>query len=556
MKTTTALFLVFFGFFSFTQSQWVSNFGGFAQGDINFDNAKGNAITSDNSGNCYITGYSLENSTGNDIVTIKYNSEGTMVWAKGYDGSAHADDAGYGICVDQYGNVYVVGQAYNDSRNLDLILIKYDANGNEMWANSYGATNGNYEDKGFGITVDEDCNIYVTGYTTNTDGYTDIVTRKYDANGNVAWTELEDGASGSGLNGEGLSISVSASGNVFVAGYTNSGVSGNDIMVIKYNSGGEVQWTKSINGGGNAEDKAWGIVVDTDDNSYITGYITDENEGFNYYTAKLDESGNIVWADSHDGGEYGTDKAWGIVVDTDGSVFITGESVNSSGNSDYLTIKYSSSGVIMWDAVYDGNGNGDDAASAICIVSEASGLKKIVVTGKSWSTNDNFDYATVKYDYVTGDQVQVSLYSMNSQTNDVANAMTTVDSKVVITGFSQLVIDGPVSPSVISTLSINFGERSDLISNNSTPGQFRLKQNYPNPFNPSTTISFDLPESGITKLTIFDVLGKEVAVLVNYSLNAGTHNITYTNSNLASGIYFYELRFGSHRDIKKMNLIK
>jgi len=555
MKTTTALFLVFFGFLSLTQSQWVSNFGGFAQGDINFDNAKGNAITSDNSGNCYITGYSLENSTGNDIVTIKYNSEGTMVWAKGYDGTAHADDAGNGICVDQYGNVYVIGQSFNDSRNIDLTLIKYDANGYEVWDKIYGVTEGNYEDKGFGITVDEDCNIYVTGYTTNTDGYTDIVTQKYDANGNVAWTELEDGA-GSGLNGEGLSIKVSASGNVFVAGYTNSGVSGSDIMVIKYNSGGAVQWTQTINGSGNAEDKAWGIVTDLEDNAYITGYITNSTEGFNTLTAKLDTDGNIIWQDSFNGEGNAADKAWGIVTELDGSLYITGETYTVNGGTDYVTIKYNSDGDLIWSQIYDGTGSGEDVASSICIVTETSGVKKVVVTGKSWGTNDNYDYATVRYSPTSGDQLQVNLYAMTNQTDDVANDITTSDSKVYITGFSELIVDGPGGASVISTQSLEMGERSELVSNNNTPKEFRLFQNYPNPFNPGTSITFEIPESGNVKLIIYDVLGKQVAVLVNNILKAGTHNISYSNSNLASGIYFYELRSGSHRDIKKMNLIK
>jgi hypothetical protein len=554
MKITTAFFLFFFGLTNFPLAQWISNFGGISKGDINFENAKGNAITSDHLGNCYITGYSFEQSCGNDIVTIKYNSTGTMEWAAGYNGTANSDDAGNGICVDQYGNVYVVGSSYNNSRNSDLTLIKYDPNGILVWDKIYGVTNGDYEDKGIAIAVDANSNVYVTGYTTDTDGYTDIVTQKYDVDGNVAWTQLEDGDDG--LDGKGLSIKAGASGNVFVCGYTTSDNNGNDIIAVKYDNYGSILWIKTINGNGNSEDKALGIITDSEDNAYITGYVTDENEGYNAFTAKLDQDGNIVWQDSYDGGENQTDRAQGIIVDNDGSVFITGDAYTSNQNTDYLTIKYDIFGNREWIQTYNGIGNGVDEASSICIVMESSGLKKVVVTGKSWGAADNYDYATVRYNTAGGEQTQVNLYSLNSQTNDIANDITASGSNVIITGFSQFIVDGPNAPSVISTLAIGEGQRSELVKGSNLPAAFRLHQNYPNPFNPGTTITFDLPQSGKVTLTIYDIIGRQIAVLINNSLSAGTHRIFYSNSHMASGIYFYELRSGLQRDIKKMNLIK
>jgi hypothetical protein len=76
---------------------------------------------------------------------------------------------------------------------------------------------------------------------------------------------------------------------------------------------------------------------------------------------------------------------------------------------------------------------------------------------------------------------------------------------------------------------------------NLTPGEFSLSQNYPNPFNPKTIIKFQLPVSNYVKLIIYDILGKEVTVLVNEKKNAGTYEIQFDGTNYPSGVYFYKL---------------
>ena len=86
---------------------------------------------------------------------------------------------------------------------------------------------------------------------------------------------------------------------------------------------------------------------------------------------------------------------------------------------------------------------------------------------------------------------------------------------------------------------------------------FRLFQNYPNPFNPSTSISFTLQISGFTSLKIYDVLGREVATLVNENLEAGVHHQRMLDaSKLSSGVYYYALQSGGKREIKKMLMVK
>ena len=88
------------------------------------------------------------------------------------------------------------------------------------------------------------------------------------------------------------------------------------------------------------------------------------------------------------------------------------------------------------------------------------------------------------------------------------------------------------------------------------PAVFDLKQNYPNPFNPVTTISFTIPVSGSVKLSVYNVLGQEVASLVNGKINAGSHKYQFNAANLTSGLYFYKLQSNNHSQIKKMMLLK
>jgi hypothetical protein len=93
------------------------------------------------------------------------------------------------------------------------------------------------------------------------------------------------------------------------------------------------------------------------------------------------------------------------------------------------------------------------------------------------------------------------------------------------------------------------------------PTNFILYQNYPNPFNPTTSISYQLPVSGNIKLKVYDILGREVATLVDAFKQAGNYKVTFNGSQLSSGVYLYRLtavgnQAGSYSTVKKMILIK
>jgi hypothetical protein len=92
--------------------------------------------------------------------------------------------------------------------------------------------------------------------------------------------------------------------------------------------------------------------------------------------------------------------------------------------------------------------------------------------------------------------------------------------------------------------------------NSQIPNVYALNQNYPNPFNPTTSISFALPKAGVVELKVYDILGKEVATLVNGFNQAGSHTVNFDASGLSSGIYFYTLKSADFTDTKKMVLVK
>jgi hypothetical protein len=92
--------------------------------------------------------------------------------------------------------------------------------------------------------------------------------------------------------------------------------------------------------------------------------------------------------------------------------------------------------------------------------------------------------------------------------------------------------------------------------NNQVPEVYSLKQNYPNPFNPTTNINFSIPNSGLVKLSVFDISGKEVATIVNGDVAAGNYVVNYNASQLSSGVYFYRIDAGNFTQTKKMLLIK
>ena len=202
---------------------------------------RGQGIALDAGGNIYITGYSsgyitfgtttLTSAGSDDVFVVKYDAAGNVVWAKGAGGSALDD--GNSIAVDGSGNVYVTGFYTNSSITFgtttltnaggnDVFLVKYDANGNVVWAKSAGGSN---NEVGWGLAVESSGNSYITGHfesssisfgttTLSNAGSSDIFVVMYDASGNVVWAKSEGNTGSDWTNG----IAVDGSGTSYVTG--------------------------------------------------------------------------------------------------------------------------------------------------------------------------------------------------------------------------------------------------------------------------------------------------------------------------------------------------
>ncbi len=110
--------------------------------------------------------------------------------------------------------------------------------------------------------------------------------------------------------------------------------------------------------------------------------------------------------------------------------------------------------------------------------------------------------------------------------------------------------DGWVTYSIVDSIVTN------VESQQSVPTQFTLYQNYPNPFNPTTVISYQLPVSSNVSIKVYDLLGREVAVLVDEYKSAGRYKVEFNAFSLASGVYYYQLKSGSFINSKKMILMR
>jgi len=116
--------------------------------------------------------------------------------------------------------------------------------------------------------------------------------------------------------------------------------------------------------------------------------------------------------------------------------------------------------------------------------------------------------------------------------------------------FGALLVLADGTTALLPAVSTSIDEFSDM------PQQFELEQNYPNPFNPTTIIRFAIPETGITKLEVYNMLGQRVEVLVNEIKQAGVHEAVFDASNLSTGTYLYRLNAGNFIKTEKMILIK
>ncbi len=357
----------------------------------------------------------------------------TPVWATRYDGPASPSNADYAVAtvVDGAGNVIVTGQSIAANGHEDYYTAKYAAaDGALLWEQR--SANGFANS----VAVDSAGNVIVTGASTDSDYYT---VKYAAANGALLWEKRYNGPA-NGVDGA-RSVAVDSAGNVAVTG-SSYNASGNPYYyTAKYAAAsGALLWEKRYNGPVNFSDEARSIAVDSAGNVIVTGESYNSSFNSDYYTAKYAAaSGALLWEKRYNGPGSDSDSAYSVAVDSAGNVFVTGASFG--GSFDYYTAKYAAAnGALLWEKRYDGPGNNEDGA----ISAKVDSAGNVVVTGYSWNGSNN-DYYTVKYAATDGHLLWEARYDGPAHNTDWMGQVFPTASFLALTADGGAVVTGQSS---------------------------------------------------------------------------------------------------------------
>ncbi|WP_181885134.1 SBBP repeat-containing protein [Pontibacter diazotrophicus] len=399
---------------------WVQRYDGPASGD---DQAV--AIAADNIGGVYVTGTSIGRNKAPDYATIRYDATtGNQAWVQRYDGTGKSHDQATAIAVDDAGGVYVTGHSFGPDSNTNFATVRYEATtGEQMWVQHYDSP-AKSPDYAKAVGVDNAGGVYVTGSSGGMDFITDYATVRYDATtGAQTWVQRYNGPAGSEEQATAMAV---GNAGVIVTGSSLDSEWSSDYATVRYaTSTGEQTWIQRLAGADNSDDYSVSVAVDAEGNSYVAGTSMKQENFSQLTTVKYSPSGEQLWVVQYENYSIAAD----IAVDNEGNVFVTGHS-----NGDYLTIRYdASTGEQAWVQRYDGPSNNYDQAYAIAV----DNSRGVYVTGLSTGLNLDSDYATVRYDAITGEQSWVQHYDGSLNIYDVATAIA-VDNAggVYVTGSS------------------------------------------------------------------------------------------------------------------------
>jgi hypothetical protein len=535
--------MIFCPLYSFSQvsQQWAKRYNGPAG---SFDIARKLILKHD--GSILVFGNSVGINTSADMTIIKYSPSGTEEWVTRYNYPANETDNIASADLDESGNIYVTGFITNESSLTRLALLKFDPNGSFLWIRTFDST-AYTQSYGESVSISPDGNIYVTGSARNLSSNYDYVTIKYDPAGQRVWLRTFNGSG----NGDDNPIGVVAGdhGNVFVTGTSKSTSIGTDIITIKYDSTGSLQFLRSTNSNPNDDDRATSIALDQNNSIIITGVTIIPPNGFDYFTVKYDQSGNFIWEKTYNGPGNSIDYTYQVITDTEDNIYVTGSSRNGSalGTEDVLTIKYDSAGAVKWINRFDGQAEGSDIGYCIAVDSELN----VYIGGAIDRGNVFLEIGTIKLNS-SGDQEWFRAYTFHSAPEDFPYSIAVDElDNVYVLGITF----GGSTDYDITTIKYSQSIGISQIGN-SIPGKLALYQNFPNPFNPATRIKFDIPVSGHVSLKVYDITGKLVGILFDKYFSAGSYEYLFDASGLPSGVYFYSLYSNNERETSKMLLIR
>lgn len=349
------------------------------------------ALVIDSAGNSYVTGFTTTASNGKDFVTVKFNSAGNFVWMQQYNGTDNADDAANHIAIDPWANVSVTGISKGNGTGDDYVTIKYDSSGTQLWVARYDGPASETDDART-IAADAQGNVYVSGGSKGINSDYDFATIKYNPAGAQQWIARYNGpANDYDLVYYQGSVVVDSLGNVYITGYSTGADSTLDYATIKYDSAGVQLWATRFSTEVNGTDYADNIAIDDSLNVYVTGASKNSTNDFDFATVKYNSAGVQQWVVYYNGSANSWDEAYGVVTDDSMNVYVLGRSPGAGTSADFVTIKYDSNGNQVWETRFTNSGY--DWPFVIRFAADRS----IFVGGWTSPSNGMADFCVIKY---------------------------------------------------------------------------------------------------------------------------------------------------------------
>lgn len=323
------------------------------------------------------------------------------LWTLGYNGFDDNNDEIFDVAIDGTGDVIAVGSTFEGAEQLNVWVRKYSADGSVEWTRTYHNLTG---DEAFGVAVQSDNDIYVTGATvTNNDGR-DVWVRRYTPTGGEGFIVTANGSDDS--TDEGRSIAIDASQDFVVAGFTTNSGSGQDVWLRRYSSGGTPEWTRTASSGGDSNDQGHGVAVDGNGNVIVTGYLWAGGEARNIWTRKYNGSGDQIWTRTHDGPGGGNDEGNDVATDSGNNVIVVGYEDSGANENDVWIRKYAPNGDVEWTVTHDAPQHGNDVGNSVAIDADDN----IIVGGRIFRGPQDDNVWVAKYDS-DGNELWMSEYN-------------------------------------------------------------------------------------------------------------------------------------------------
>ncbi|MEZ4821934.1 MAG: T9SS type A sorting domain-containing protein [Ignavibacteria bacterium] len=326
---------------------WESRYNGPANNTETFKD-----MVLDDSCNIYVTCSSFEGAALGNInwVTLKYSPNGVLLWKQSLDWTLHKEDVPFSITLDNQNNLFVAGYVWAPPlpyQNFDIAIAKYNGiTGDLIWTNSYNCYEF-YPEWGYSVTADDSGNAYVSGYSKRQSNPSQnvIVTIKYDSSGNQIW--IREFLRATAEYAIPMYSEIDNENNTVICGNYNGNT---DFVTLKYNPQGDLLWSKYFNGIGNNIDICNAMYIDNGSYIYICGRSVNSGTGTDLLLIKYKPDGDTSFVRYFDSGNNLPDEANAIGLDSVGNVYLTGETTIIG--SDFLTVKYSSTGELLWQKTY------------------------------------------------------------------------------------------------------------------------------------------------------------------------------------------------------------